>query len=480
MKNSAHTYRTFVLLSCFALGFCNHSLFGQTDDQLIDSLIANKSISEQLQTLSEYAVGIRKSDILLGAKVSERALEIARDSGTQQNIARAIYDMGAIYHLTDRYDSAKIFYHQSMNMFKEINDSVGVSDTYINLGILYRILSEFDKSFAWLEEARQIKYQLKDTTSIIRCLISLGNGHYALGEYNDALKYYEETLVLNEHLNNPAYAVSLLNNIGTLYEIQNKYNQALQNYSRALVICDSLNFATEKALVLKNMGLIYIQIGKNKKALDVLFQALYIRDSLKLQLAKASTLNIIGKVYETEKNPQRANELYIQSLKIDQEMGNMDGVATTLIFIGENLRKKGEYKSAMSYFRHSLAIASEYGLKLNISEVYRNLIHVFGSQNENDSVKKYLDLYLEINKGFDIDFGDEEATSQSTHDPKPSETIPQEFPIPTYSPHPYSILIGYFSIFMITGLIVFIFLLLAFLLNKRQFKKKFYRKISKP
>jgi hypothetical protein len=157
-------------------------------------------------------------------------------------------------------------------------------------------------------------------------------------------------------------------------------------------------------------------------------------------------------------------------------MGNMNGVATTLIFIGENLRNEGEYKSAMSYFRQSLTIAKEYDLRLDISEVYRNFIHVFGYQNENDSVEKYLDLYVEISKGFDIDFDSEETASKSTSDSQISEATPQAAHIPIHSPHPYSILIGYFSIVIISGLIVFIFLLLAFLLSKRQFKKKFYRK----
>ncbi len=479
MNKAKNTYRIIVFFCC-ALSMCliTSNIQGQSANQIFDSLTIGKPIPEQLQALSNYAVGIRNADIFLGSSISTKALEIARKSGTQQSLARALYDMGAIYHLTERYDSAKIYYHQSRAMFMQINDRAGFSDTYINLGILYRKLSKMDAAFEWLEKATEIKRNLNDTASLLRCLNSLGNGYYTAGKYNKALHYYSEALLLNKYLHRPIIEIRLLNNIGALHETQNEFVSALKKYNEALRISDSLNLSSIKATILKNMGLVYIQINDSKKALDVLFESLYIRDSLHLNSAKANTLSLIGKVYEMEGNPQRANEIYIQSLQIEQEMGDMDGVATNLIFIGENLRCQGSYKNALSYFRKSLEIATQYDLKLDISENYRNLIHTYGSLNIEDSVTKYLEKYVELKKSFDIDFSDSELNAVETVNKEQAETLNNN--LPTITANHNSILIGYFSIFIISGLIVLIFLLLAFLLNRQQIRKKFYRKIIKP
>ncbi|MDD3132141.1 MAG: tetratricopeptide repeat protein, partial [Bacteroidales bacterium] len=268
-------------------------------------------------------------------------------------------------------------------------------------------------------------------------------------------------------------ALGTLMNMGALCDDLDKIDEALERYTRALRIADSLQLPMRSATVLRNMGVIFIQTGENHKALNCLFKSLYIRDSLGLKREYASTLNIIGKVYELEGNLQRANEMYIESLRISEAYDDKDRIAVGLRLIGENLLLSNDFASAEAYARKSLEIAQRASLLLHTKENYKLLTLIFAASHQLDSAKEYIDRYAELKEQMTIEFDDETPTDLS----EVSRDAP-DGSAGLFQNTPSNGMTWLFSLIIITGLVVFIFVLMALLTCRRQQRKKFYRKIQ--
>jgi len=137
----------------------------------------------------------------------------------------------------------------------------------------------------------------------------------------------------------------------------------------------------------------------------------------------------------------------------------------------------------MGYFRTSLYIASSAGLMLEMSENYRNMIFAFSSQFELDSANLYLNQYLDLKQKLKIDHeflaaleksnaGQESATKLTK---RKIESITKQL---THSKNSHTITF-IISLVIISGLIIFIYLLFAMLISRRKQRKKFYRKTNR-
>lgn len=457
-----------------------NTCFAQPGIEYIDSLISDKSMAEQIETLNKHGVKIRTTDLNLGKVISIRALDLAEKYGDEKLLARSVFNMGTIHYFGGSLDSAQVYYLRAIEYFRAVNDSTGWSDAFINLGVLSMSMSEYYKAIEYFEKAKAVKLLLNDTLSVIQCIQNTGVAHNYMGNYNQAYQYFREILAMKVISRMPEIRLNLLLNMGALMETQDRFADALIYYDFALILADSLKNNFHKAMILKNMGLVYMQTGENIKALEMLFQSLYIRDSMNFLQGKAATLNQIGKVYELEGNPQRANELYIQSLQISEEIGDKREVAGTLTYMGANLLDQKLYKNALGYFRTSLEIALNAGLHLESSENYKYIMLTYAAIGKTDSSLVYLDLYTEAKMELVLDFDETEnigllPDTADTEKPNAGKSVD----ILNNNTRDLILTIWTISFTIISGLIIFIFVLFAVLISRRQYRKKLYRKITK-
>lgn len=443
---------------------------GQDATRYIDSITQGLNERQKLEVLNKQAVEVRASDLILGTAIADHALKLARRLNDKKLLATAILNQGTIYYFTSDYDSAQRYWEDALNRFTEIRDSLGIGFANMNMGVLCQARSEYNKAIYYNQVALGITLRNNDTLKALGCMQNIANSYFYLGKYEDAYHQYQQIIDMNAAFQYPDVIVSTLIQMAALFERQDEFELALAKYNEALALADSLSLARRTAIILRNMGVIYIQTGENMKALDHLFGSLYIRDSLGLKQGYASTLSIIGKVYELEGNLQRANEMYVESLKISEANDNKKEVSDGLRFIGENLLLSNNIASAEGYVRKSLEVAHLASLPLQVSENYKLLTFIFAATNQLDSAKEYIDKYAELKMQLKMDFDEEEEN--------PSDLESQETDNGLMTTSPSNGLVWLVSLIIITGLVVFIFILLSFLLSRRQQRNKFYRKIN--
>ena len=169
--------------------------------------------------------------------------------------------------------------------------------------------------------------------------------------YKKALEHFKKATIPATNKNLKSTLSNALIGIGNVHKEQKNYKLAEENYIEVLKISEETNNFLTKSTALQNIADIYRHKKLFDKALEFSQQALEIRESQKL-------------LYEAEKSR---------------------------IFIGKVYNALGKYKIAKLYLIKSLKNSQKNGNKDNLDELYTQLIPVYASETNIDSVNYFLD-----------------------------------------------------------------------------------------
>lgn len=189
-------------------------------DSLADEADTNYEIYDLL--IQQNSLKINPSPYL------EKYFAYAQRSGDTLALARAYSKIAGVHWDNGEYDKAKSYFHQTIDLLKQINDTLRVNSIMLNLGSVN---------------------------------ISAQNG-------DSALYYYRKTLPYFKKIGNNYIIATNYNNQGRAYEILKDTFTAIEFYERALAIDISEYSDKTTAEYLNNIIRCYAAIGNYPKAYD--------------------------------------------------------------------------------------------------------------------------------------------------------------------------------------------------------------------
>ncbi len=216
-------------------------------------------------------------------------------------------DIGSAYYDVARYDSAMVYYSESLLLSEKLNIKIEIANSLLDIGLIYYSQGNYPKALDYFTKSQKIYEELKNKPGISRCYTNIGLIYDFQGHPTKALEYYARSLKLDEELKDKSGISSDLLNIGTIYETQKDYDKAFQFYNRALKLNEELNNKEGISSCITNIGLIYDAQNDYPKALEYYFRALKIDEELNntegiiLDLINISDLNVSIKNYKEAK-----------------------------------------------------------------------------------------------------------------------------------------------------------------------------------
>ncbi len=83
--------------------------------------------------------------------------------------------LGNILQITDQYSEATIKLEKAMQMFEDIDNSLGAAQCLQSLGNILQMTDQYSKATIKLEKAMQMFKDIYDTYGAAQCLQSLEN-----------------------------------------------------------------------------------------------------------------------------------------------------------------------------------------------------------------------------------------------------------------------------------------------------------------
>lgn len=348
----------------FLLSIAIHNLTAQSKviDQLITQIKESASDTAKINLLNEIARAYQGSDLKQSFKFADSALQFSKFINYRKGIANASRNFGDINSDLGKYDKAKRYYQQSLDISEEIANS----------------------------------------PLIIRSLNSLGNIQVKLGSYNLALEYYQKALHLAEKTNDKKMSSGIINNLAMIYFELGNYAKSIENFKIALKVNKELGEEMEVAFMLNNIGNVLSEEGKLEEAMASYQQSFAIAEKLENKMLFGNLHNNIGLIYFRRGNYREAKEHYEKAMQIAEEREDRAGIAILLGNLGDVEHAMGKYKEAVNYNLKSLEIAEDIGAKENKSFVYQNLSESYVAMANYKEAYKYLQLNKELEDSLSI------------------------------------------------------------------------------
>ncbi len=146
-----------------------------------------------------------------------RAYNFSEDFGDYYVVGLATANIGELFFLEEKYDSALIYYEKSLEAY-ELSDGSGAPYTLNNIGKLYAKMGEYPSAIKFHQDAFDLALEYKDKVQQTQSLNGIADTYLLMEDYKSAIEPYLEAEILAKE-------------IGTPDELQVAYEGLAQAYS---------------------------------------------------------------------------------------------------------------------------------------------------------------------------------------------------------------------------------------------------------
>lgn len=288
-----------------ALDYVSEAKIGAEKDHLISEL-----------ALCHRLMGLIYVDLGNYKKASENffnSLKLFEELQDKVGIAKAMSSIGYVYFDQKNYDKALEYYFSSLNLAKEANDKQGISRGLNNIAAVYGSKDEYTKAKRYIEEAILINEELGNQQWVGINKMNLGLTFQKLQNQDSALMFFQEALHIFTELENVMWQSKCNLNIGSYYLSLNDYPKA---FEIAKTVVDEAKKHQLKKIVLDAYELYrdtYLSKGDTISAYNYTLLIIQAKDSLDSEKNK-TLLSKLELQYQFEKKEQE--------MKIQQQRNN--------------------------------------------------------------------------------------------------------------------------------------------------------------
>ncbi len=345
MKTGYRTYLLFVLLLIINYSFANPA---SRLDSLLKVLQNQDEGADKTETYFKITSLLIKTNVDSAKYYADKGMFYAFKNGRKDYAGKFYSALGDIYVVKNDLFKALDSYLNAIDLYKTVNDYVGMSKVYLVIGNIY---------------ATQ-------------------------GNFSPAIENYHKGLDIADSLGLDDLLPHFYNNIGELHLFFENYENAIDNYKQALDIYTKKNDLTGEARILSNICKALIMTGDVEVAENYLNKAHEIYDSTSNTFGLQSVFVTKGDIERMRGNYEKALVNYYKSLKHLQKLGSdYFGPKSSLYAelynnLGFCHMKLNNYSKAKEYLLKAYDISEKTGLHETLTKCSQNLSELYEALNK--------------------------------------------------------------------------------------------------
>ena len=268
----------------------------------------------RLQFLLDASFDYQTINANMGVQLASEAVQLSKQTGSEKKLGAAYLYLAENYQTLGNDSLALAYCNLSLNIKKQLHDSIGMAVMYHTIGVSYFNRSDYSTALNYEQQAVHLFAIKKDSAREAAALNSLGVDYHYLGDYPQALHYCQQALYIYTKTGEKYNVANAFTNMGLLYDHLGDYTKALKYYTKALAIhMDAANI-TGQADAYGNMGTVY----------DELHDTLHARINFR------------------------------KGLELSQQSDYASGIASAMGNLGISYANANQYDEAISYLQTAL------------------------------------------------------------------------------------------------------------------------------
>jgi len=276
----------------------------------------------------------------------QKLISVAKEDSTKVNLYILLGECFE-YNIPD---SGKYYYRKAIVLGTQLKYLYGMmrgNGYYANVCM---IKSENDSALIYINKSLELSRQMKDSVNIGIGLFNLGSAYRNLSDLESAVKYSLEGANILEGIGQIAIAAQLNNGLQVLYNTMGQYAKAIEFGEKAVRQSRELNDDGFLMIALSNLSLSYSQIDSLLgKAKNVLNEA--IRLSVKTEnvgLQSSAYLNLAA-IAINEERFELASQYARKAMEANQQIGSPETHSKSLRALAIYYLHQKDYVKARTY-----------------------------------------------------------------------------------------------------------------------------------
>lgn len=267
--------KRFLIFLLFIIPACLYS----QDKFVVDSLLLEykqvESDTAKVSLLCKLSTQFLKGDILKALEYSDKALDLAKESGNKRFIASSYLSRGTIFLQTGQYDKALETYFDGLKIAEEIKDLKHVSRIQNNIGVIYDFLQKYDKALESYLKTLEVynsmpqAMQLKERSKLSSYYNNIGSVYLTRNDLATSETYFLKALDIATVDDDKVMQGVIYNNMGKLYRFRKNFPKAYEYLNKSLEVRLLLNNKSEITKSYFFLMELNLEDGNTEKALEL-------------------------------------------------------------------------------------------------------------------------------------------------------------------------------------------------------------------
>jgi class 3 adenylate cyclase len=268
---------------------------------------------------------LEQSKSLIGsdsAKAYNLAIEAKKIAGKIHYLkgqAYALKNLGMLFYLKGKYAETLDYWNQSLKLFQDSKDDIGISNMLNNIGAIYLNQGADEKALEYILKSLQVAERIGDTVRLATALMNVGNTYYNKKD-PVALNYLLRVIPLVQNNQYIKEHIVVTGNIGEVYFDNGDNAKASEYYNESIKAAGDNHSA---AFSYNGIGKIKLKEGKFSEALRNHNKALVLAKKFQDKLQEVRSLRGIADVYLKKNDTPLAIEFYTKAKVVAEEMDDL-------------------------------------------------------------------------------------------------------------------------------------------------------------
>ena len=329
---------------------------GKITDSLKGVLAKSAEDTSKVNTLIALSKALIGSFPDEGLAYATKARDLAKSLRFVKGEAYAYKFIGIYYYNRSKNTETLDNWLTALNLFKSINDKLGISNISNNIGALYDRSADDAKALEYYLQSLKLSEELGDKFRLATVLQNIGNTYLRKKATRPkALEYLLRALAVSKEMKNQDLIVTLNSNLGEAYYTSGKIDSALFYYKTGL------------------------EASHNSEEVTTIY-----------------ILNYIGKGYAKKGNYDLAVNYQKQSVALAKKLKAGTDIGKSLLGLGDTYYAKGDIPASLHAYEEAENYLKDADAINDLKDTYTGLSKIYGKLNNYNKAFYYQSLLSNV------------------------------------------------------------------------------------
>lgn len=278
-------------------------------------------------------------------------------SNPRQTLADMTQHMGRTLYVFSEYEEAEQYHQEALDMYKILDDKLGIADAIGALGEIKLHQSKHDEAITLIEDSLERYRALNDDVKVGNAYNRLGIIQANMGNLDSSEDYFKKSYEIVKARGEKLSIARLLLNLAILYDQLGEYDKAIDHHEQSKAITEELHDRRGMGFSLLNMAALAQSQGDLEKAHKWIKEGLHYLRMVGEARPTSMALNILGEIELKTNNYQEAYKAYRESLMMRRQSKNVPDLVQSLTNLAKLQVAQGDFGSSYHYYREALQLA---------------------------------------------------------------------------------------------------------------------------